>query len=437
MSIKNNIKSSEPHSEFNLQQLFKQMTEKLEKIVCNTISQRPLFQNSENINNNRDQDISLKNTKSSVKTNPVDTPNTNNSQNSFLMSPITTPLCKRFETLVVLFHISSIFVLSMFTLFVIANPFLLFVVFLPYFIWYLKDRTPANGQIDHFQFSFFRNLFIWRAYARYFPIKLHKTCDLQPTFPSPSPSSSSSSSSKNKASASTDGPNYIFGYHPHGICALGSFGGLATNGCGFDQLFPGIKVSLLTLINNFQIPFYREYLMAAGLSSVSRKNALKLLQKKLSICIVIGGASEALHAGAGTSDLILLKRKGFVKLALEVGNVGLVPIYAFGENDLYTVVDVKKKSILYKFQLWSKKTFGFTIPIFFARCVFNYDWGMLPFRKPINVVFGKPIMVPKIENYTQQDVDHYHALYVKELETIFNENKKQFGYEDLSINYIA
>ncbi|KAL6944944.1 hypothetical protein ACO0QE_002386 [Hanseniaspora vineae] len=424
MSIKTNIKSSEPHSEFNLQQLFKQMREKLEKIICDTVSQRSLFKSvaTQHTINIEHQTSS---TKSNTNTEELDTPTTTTNS---LMSPITTPLYKRFETLVVLFHISSIFVLSIFTLFVIANPFLLFIVFLPYFIWYLKDRTPANGQIDKFASSFFRNLFIWRAYARYFPIKLHKTCDLPPSFVR---------SSSTKPTSPTDQPNYIFGYHPHGICALGSFGGLATNGCGFDQMFPGIKVSLLTLINNFQIPFYREYLMAAGLSSVSRKNALKLLQKKMSICIVIGGASEALHAGVGNSDLILLKRKGFVKLALEVGNVGLVPIYAFGENDVYTVVDVKEDSILHKFQLWSKRTFGFTIPIFFARGIFNYDWGLLPFRKPINLVFGKPIMIPKIEKYTQEDVDHYHALYVKELETVFEKNKKQFGYEDLNINYIA
>ncbi len=76
----------------------------------------------------------------------------------------------------------------------------------------------------------------------------------------------------------------IFGYHPYGIAALASFG-LSNNGCGFQEQFPGINMSLLTLTNNFQPPF-REYLLMSGLSFVGQekynKTVAKLYQYMLS-----------------------------------------------------------------------------------------------------------------------------------------------------------
>ena len=36
-------------------------------------------------------------------------------------------------------------------------------------------------------------------------------------------------------------------------------------------------------------------------------------------------------------------------------------------------------------------------PIFHGRGVFNYDFGLLPHRRPINIVIGEPIAPPAIE----------------------------------------
>ena len=92
--------------------------------------------------------------------------------------------------------------------------------------------------------------------------------------------------------------------------------------------------------------------------------------------------------------LILNKRKGFVKLAIELGNVALVPTFAFGEADVYRLVQPSPTSMMYKFQKWMKGIFLFTIPLFSARGVFIYDYGLLPFRNPINICVGKPIYIP-------------------------------------------
>ncbi|RLV93851.1 Diacylglycerol O-acyltransferase 1 [Spathaspora sp. JA1] len=180
--------------------------------------------------------------------------------------------------------------------------------------------------------------------------------------------------------------------------------------------------------------------------------------------------------------LILNKRKGFVKLAIELGNVSLVPTFAFGEADIYHLIVPEPGSWGYKFQQLVKDIFQFTVPFFSARGVFIYDFGLLPYRNPINICFGRPIYVPPnaLQDYIkehpeehpevqteskeplksnknkhilgklfpkypgssirtkmpQELLDHYHKLYVEELRRVFEENKDKFGYGDVELNII-
>ena len=79
---------------------------------------------------------------------------------------------------------------------------------------------------------------------------------------------------------------------------------------GFSQAFPGIKPHLLTLTTNFQMPFYRDILLALGVCSVSKKSCSNILKAGpgMAITIVVGGAAESLSARPGTADLTLRKR---------------------------------------------------------------------------------------------------------------------------------
>lgn len=227
------------------------------------------------------------------------------------------------------------------------------------------------------------------------------------------------------------GHQYIFGYHPHGIIGMGAIGGIATEGANWSKMFPGIPVSTLTLVNQFHVPLYREYLLSLGLASVSRRSCTSLLNKGQSICIVLGGAQESLLARPGTMDLILNKRKGFVKLAMHVGNTSLVPVLGFGENDLYDQVRNDPTSRLFQVQTFLKNKIGFTLPLMHARGIFNYDFGIIPYRRPINIVVGNPIDIPKIDKPTEAQVSHYHGLYVEGLHQLFDAHKDKF-HKDLT-----
>lgn len=246
---------------------------------------------------------------------------------------------------------------------------------------------------------------MWKYYCEYFPIRLVKTAELDPK------------------------ENYIFGYHPHGIIGLGALGNFCGEGTGFSENFPGIYPHLLTLSINFRFPISREYCMSTGVCSVDR-DSIEYILKEMgpghSVAIVVGGAAESLEARPGNFKLTLKNRKGFVKLALRNG-ASLVPIFSFGENDLYDQVSNPPGSPLRKWQTKMKDLMGFAPPLFRGRGVFQYSFGLLPQRRPINTVFGAPIKVHKIENPSPEEVDKLHSQYIIALQELFEKHKKNYG----------
>ena len=144
------------------------------------------------------------------------------------------------------------------------------------------------------------------------------------------------------------------------------------------------------------------------------------------ITIVVGGARESLDAQPHQLRLVLKRRKGFVKLAIRTG-ADLVPVLSFGENELYDQVQPDTHPLIHKIQLIVKKVLGFTVPLFHARGVFNYDYGMMPYRRPLNVVVGRPIQVQQADKPSEVYVDELHDVYVRELERIWEEWKDVFA----------
>ena len=223
--------------------------------------------------------------------------------------------------------------------------------FIGYITWYVfvDYATPESG--GRF-LPWTRRLPFWNKLADYFPVRLHKSCDLDPA------------------------GNYLFGYHPHGIIGVGALITFATNATGFEQAFPGLDLRLLTLAINFMFPFTREVLMALGINSVTRASVQRNLTRApgASVAIVVGGAAEALDARPGWAVLTLARRKGFVKMALKTG-ASLVPVFAFGENDIFEQMDNPEGSPLRRFQLWMKQLIGVTPPAFYGRSLSGGSFG--------------------------------------------------------------
>jgi 2-acylglycerol O-acyltransferase 2/2-acylglycerol O-acyltransferase 1 len=148
------------------------------------------------------------------------------------------------------------------------------------------------------------------------------------------------------------------------------------------------------------------------------------------VTIVIGGARESLDAQPHSLRLVLKSRKGFVKLAIRTG-ADLVPVLAFGENELYEQVDSEEHPWIHNLQMVVKKGLGFTVPLFHARGIFNYDVGLLPYRRAVNVVVGRPIKVVqqggRDGKVDEKYLDEVHQRYVDELLLLWNEYKDTFA----------
>ncbi|GMG59714.1 unnamed protein product [Ambrosiozyma monospora] len=155
---------------------------------------------------------------------------------------IKTPLKKRIETLAVLLYTSSIVVLPALYFYMWCFP-----IFWPFLIYYtltnyLWDNTLATGDFAYQRANWLRGSWFFRNFANYFPIVIHKTVDLVPTFsevvqgtrfvyprwtkwvPKPIVAVLAFVHVVKKhpeivKEEVRTGPRYIFGCHPHGVIA--------------------------------------------------------------------------------------------------------------------------------------------------------------------------------------------------------------------------
>ncbi|PPQ85401.1 hypothetical protein CVT25_006397 [Psilocybe cyanescens] len=281
-----------------------------------------------------------------------------------------------------------------------------------YFIWArFIDNSPERGGRS---LNWWRSSRFWKYFADYYPASY-------------------------EAELPADRP-YVFGYHPHGsfyatlrvnfelTSPWGALATFATEATGFSAAFPGIKPHLLTLTTNFQMPFYRDILLALGVCSVSKRSCSNILKAGAgsAITIVVGGAAESLSAHPGTADLTLRKRLGFIKLAIQYG-ADLVPVFSFGENDIYQQMPNEKGTTVYALQRKFQSMFGFTLPLFHGRGLLNYNLGLMPYRRQIVAVIGRPIHVQQCDKPSLDEVMRVQEKYIEELLRIWNTYKDKFA----------
>ncbi|KAF8184456.1 DAGAT-domain-containing protein [Pholiota molesta] len=320
--------------------------------------------------------------------------------------PAQIPRKRRFQMLAVAIWSVMIVITSCAWLLLLSIP-PLWPLLLVYYIWARWiDKAPERGGRSS---SWARSSRFWRYFAEYYPASFLKEADLPADRP------------------------YVFGYHPHGIIGmyvasiLGALATFATEATGFSKAFPGIKPHLLTLTTNFQMPFYRDILLAHGVCSVSKASCSNILKRAGSaITIVVGGAAESLSARPGTADLTLRKRLGFIKLAIQNG-ADLVPVFSFGENDIYEQMPNERGTTVYALQRKFQSMFGFTLPLFHGRGLLNYNLGLMPYRRQIVAVIGKPIHVEQSSKPTLDEVMHVQQQYIEELTRIWHTYKDRFA----------
>lgn len=298
-----------------------------------------------------------------------------------------------------MFYVSPVFGILI-TLYFLFSP--LSLIILIYLLWiYLDRKTPHQGGR---RINWIRSLKIFQQFRNYFPQVLVKTADLPTT------------------------NNYIFCIFPHGILCTGAHAQFASENPEFNELFPGINVTCHTLNCNFYFPFSREYVLALGFCSVSKESLTYELTQagtgRASV-LVVGGSAEAMISSPGTHRVVLKNRKGFAKLSLTTGAY-LVPIYIFGETDLYNQWTFKEDSIIHKLQNSVRKVTGVAPICALGRGFVENTFGLLPFAKPVYTVIGNPIPVVKKANPTREEIEGLHATFICELKQLFHKYKFKY-----------
>ncbi|MCJ8750211.1 hypothetical protein PDJAM_G00259920 [Pangasius djambal] len=322
-------------------------------------------------------------------------------------APLNIPVRRRLQTAAVLQWVFSFLALAQcclaaFVLLCVSDWWILAAL---YAGWLYLDRdTPTSGgRRSHWV----RRWTVWKYFRDYFPISLVKMVDLDPKC------------------------NYLFGFHPHGVLVAGAFGNFCTEASQFSKLFPGLTPYLLMLPFWFRVPFFRDYIMCGGLVSSEKASMSYLLSRPgggAAAVVAVGGAPESLEARPGALTLQLLQRKGFIKLALKHGAV-LVPVFSFGENELFDQMENPVGSALRRVQDRLQRIMGVALPLFHARGVFQYSFGLLPYRKPIHTVVGRPISVDQNPSPTKEDIESLHQRYMEGLTQLFEENKEKYGID--------
>mmetsp|Transcript_7172 Transcript_7172/g.13583 ORF Transcript_7172/g.13583 Transcript_7172/m.13583 type:complete len:461 (+) Transcript_7172:40-1422(+) len=272
-----------------------------------------------------------------------------------------------------------------------------------YLAWVFYDNKTRGFPAPHRVRQAWRHSQIFEHFRDYFPVRLIRS---------------------NKATVFDNKKNFLFCYHPHGVQSAGAFA-FASAACGFDELFPGLTACVQTLPINFNLPLMRENVIALGIGNASKSSLLNTLSPDkpgFSAVLVTGGAYESMYAQPYTSKVVLKSRAGFVKVALQSG-ASLVPVWGFGENNLYENLAAGSPRIL-RWQRKIQRMISFAPLLVAGRGVFTYSGGLLPRRRPISVVIGDPIHVGAPDpNPSNERINEVHQKYKDAVLALFNKYK--------------
>jgi hypothetical protein len=135
------------------------------------------------------------------------------------------------------------------------------------------------------------------------------------------------------------------------------------------------------------------------------------VQRGDSVGLIVGGIEEILEGTFNDKDVLYLKnRKGFVKVAMDQ-NAGLVPVYAFGENQLF------RHEPPFVLRFWRWVNYKLKIKIGAPGPIRGWMGSPIPYRSELLIAVGEPLFAVPGES-----VDALHARYVKAVQALFEQH---------------
>mmetsp|Transcript_13318 Transcript_13318/g.30833 ORF Transcript_13318/g.30833 Transcript_13318/m.30833 type:complete len:385 (+) Transcript_13318:105-1259(+) len=201
---------------------------------------------------------------------------------------------------------------------------------------------------------------------------------------------------------------YVFCWHPHGRLFFGfaAFSGLFDMWCpelSNREFFGGVNGPL------FKVPFLGNLLYLSGLIPCDRRSIDKQLCRGNHVGLIIGGIEEVLEGTFDDRDVLFLRgRKGFCKVAMDQG-AGLVPVYCFGENQLF------QHEPSWVLSAW--KAVNRVLKVGAPLPIRGWCGLPVPYRRELVIAMGKPLFAAEGET-----VDEFHARYVTAVQELYDEH---------------
>jgi len=207
---------------------------------------------------------------------------------------------------------------------------------------------------------------------------------------------------------------YVVVWHPHGaytiaaLCFVSHF--WAT---GYPGGVRGDRyVCIAPLL--FRIPFLSEFLLLCGARSQDSKTFNNLLASGATVGVQPGGLFEQVSTDHTQERVYFPARLGFVRLAMKHG-VPILPIYAFGENQLYATTPFTRK-----INAWFYRNFKIGSVLVMGQ----YGLPIPYFRRDLHIRFGESVSLsaPNADP-TDAQVKEYFDEYMVGLTNLFGKYK--------------
>lgn len=200
----------------------------------------------------------------------------------------------------------------------------------------------------------------------------------------------------------------FFSVHPHGAFCLG-WALLYHN-----PFMKGVRFCFAPSL--YLSPIFRLFSRLANKpGSASRPAMNSYLRAGEDVALPPGGFEEATLTSTSCDRVFIKKRYGFVRLCLKYG-VAIRPVYVFGEGQLFSNIQGQWLTRL------ALNRFGIPTILVWGR--WFLPW--LPKKGvKLHIVVGRPLVLPKIESPTKEEVALWHNKYIVELKRIYEEHKEE------------
>jgi len=220
-----------------------------------------------------------------------------------------------------------------------------------------------------------------------------------------------------------EGKQLIFCAIPHGLAPLGIVGYAIWSKLFTDRLCRWTAAPVV-----LKIPLVGTLMKYCGYVPAATKEIEKVLDRgDESVGVVLDGIEGMFMSSRKQEVGCVMRRKGIVKIALRKG-APLVPAYCFGHTELWTVV-TDPLGILQAISV--KLNVSFTP--FFGR--FGWPLGP-PYRKPVLVACGEPIMCPQTDEPSAELINEYHAKLMAGYMQVFEQHKAAYGWGDRTLKLV-